>query len=259
MRERNVRHCSKVPAVLGVVAAVLAVLSCPASAGPIVDDVGTLVTIRVSNDQGTGQTSWFLTPGEAEGDRYGWLLPEPTAIYGDGQVLATIASLGVQIDVDPEVSLNFAVTAGASNSHFTITSAVVPFATITNPIAYASAAITVTDGDGDGATLTGLFDAGKAYEARYNDPAVVWAALVGPVTAAPDFSATGNDRWPATGRTQIVADLSSIASEYDFTLTANDSASGTSRFEVVVPEPATAGLLGLGVLGLLGRRKRQRH
>jgi hypothetical protein len=42
----------------------------------------------------------------------------------------------------------------------------VPFSAIPNPLAYASAGVTLT-GDANGAQLTGLFAGGKAYEVSW--------------------------------------------------------------------------------------------
>jgi hypothetical protein len=235
----------------------LALWPSPAAACPMLGPSLTGITIRVSDGQDAGEMTWLLQPSQTDGDRYGWSLSEPVAIMSGGRILATVTSLGVDIDVDPQVELKFAVTAGTSAQRFTISSAVVPFSAIASPLAYATAAVTVTDNDANGATLNGVYDGDKAYRASYNAaPLVDWAYLVDPITVAPDFSGIGMQRQPATGRLAIPATLTSIQSEFDFWLSANDQASGTSRFDVV-PEPATLVLLALGGMGILiGRRRK---
>jgi hypothetical protein len=234
----------------------LALWPCPAAACPMTSTSLTGITIRVSDGQDAGEMTWLLQPSQTDGDRYGWSLSEPVAIMSGGRILATVTALGVDIDVDPQVDLKFAVTAGTSAQRVTISSAVVPFSAIASPLAYATAAVTVTDNDANGATLTGVYTGSKAYRASYNAAPVDWAYLVDPVTVAPDFSGIGMQRQPATGRLVIPATLTSIQSEFDFWLSANDQASGTSRFDVV-PEPATLVLLALGGMGvLIGRRRK---
>ncbi|MEP0843663.1 MAG: PEP-CTERM sorting domain-containing protein, partial [Phycisphaerae bacterium] len=186
---------------------------------------------------------------------YVWDLPGSYELTGDGGLVGTIGDLGVGVEVDPALALNFTVTAGAVPTTFTITTAVLGFAPINNPLAFATAAITVTDNDHDGAMTTGLQPGGKAYQARIN-AGVPWANLVDMVMSPPDDSATGSERRPTpSGREMIAGLVSSIQTEFKFTLTANDSASGTSRFDVI-PEPATLGLLVAGGLALLRRRSR---
>jgi hypothetical protein len=170
----------------------------------------------------------------------------------ENHVLATINSLSVSVDEDPAVSLVIGVTAGPSDTNFTITSSTVAFPTIALPQAFATAGITVTDNDSNGATVTGLFAGGKVYEARYDG--VAWADLIGQLTADVDSSNTESARRPGTGREAIPVSVSSIQSEYKFTLSANDSASGTSRFDVV-PEPATLALLAAGLGAMLLKRR----
>lgn len=244
-------------AVLAIVAAVLAVWSLPTQACPTAGTVETVITIQASNGQDTGEVKWVLTPDQTSGDRYGWSLSAPVTIRGASGALGTIMALGLEVDTDPEVKLNFVAQALDTDATFTVLSSTVTFAPLTNPLAYATAAITLTDGDGNGASLTGQFDGGKAYEARYNSPATVWAGLLGSLTTPSDMSSVDVGRRPSSGNEVIPDTVSSIQSEFKFTLSANDQASGTSRFQVLVPEPATLALLTMGGLAiLLGRRRK---
>jgi hypothetical protein len=215
------------------------------------------VIVGVTAEQGgaTGTQEWVFAPGASVDGTWGWqLVPGSSSeIVAGSDVLATIDSLGVTINTDPAVTLSFAVTAGAADTTFTISSATVNFPAIWNPLGYASAGVTVTDNDSDGATVTGAFN-GKAYQAIYNG-GTAWANLVAPVTAVADDTATLNDRAPAAGRVVIPATLTSIQSVFKFKLTKTDSASGTSRFDVIVPEPVSL-LLILAALPLVRSRRR---
>ncbi len=176
---------------------------------------------------------------------------------------ATINSISVGLDSDPNVNLGFAITNGAAAANFTFSSPVVTFSPTLNPNAFASAAITVTDLDSspDGATATGLFPGIKAYQAQYNGAPSIFANLVSPVNAPTDSSNIGSDRFPAAGTVVIGGIVSSIQSQFSFQLSANDSASGTSRFNLtggtIVPEPSSLVLALLGGLGLLWRVRRR--
>lgn len=256
-RKTTLGHGFLVLAALAAIWGGLSLWPCPAAACPMLGTSLTGITIRIGDGQDAGEMTWLLQPSLTDGDRYGWSLSDPVAIMSGGRILATITSLSVDIDVDPRVELQFALTAGPSAQRVTITSVVVPFSAIASPLAYATAAVTVTDNDGDGATLTGVYPGSKAYRAMYNAPSVDWAYLVDPVTVAPDFSGVGIQRQPASGRLVIPATLTSIQSEFDFWLSANDQASGTSRFDVMVPEPATLALLALGGMGVLASRRRK--
>jgi hypothetical protein len=181
-------------------------------------------------------------------DPYQWTLAAPVNIYGsdDQQLIGTLRELHVELEGDPGVSLGFNVTANNSPTLVTVTSATVTFAPLFNPMAFASAAITVTDAGSNGANATGTFGGSLAYQALFNGSSV-FANLVSPVSAGVDSSATGSDRLPALGMISIPGAVTSIQSQFSFVLSANDTASGTSRFNVV-PEPASLILVVLGLL-----------
>ena len=172
----------------------------------------------------------------------------------------------VEVEEDPSVLLNFSLTGSSSPTHVTVSSTTLTFAPLTNPTAFATAAVTVTDTDSslDGATVTGLLTGTKAYEASYGNGTslVPFADLVSPVTAATDSSNTSLERYPTTGGVTIFDTVSSIQSKFDFNLSANDSASGTSRFNVTesvpVPEPSSVVLAGMGLIGLAAVRRHRK-
>ena len=166
-----------------------------------------------------------------------------------------ITSLKLTMDADPEVGIEFGVRASSLATTFSILSDVIVFDPMVNPEAYASAGVTMTDRPGvSGATITGLFPDGKTHQARYNGSSV-FANLVSGFAITSGTMTKDEENGNEFSMITINDTLTSIESQFYFTLTARDSASGTSTF-VVVPEPATMALLGLGALSLL-RMKRK--
>jgi hypothetical protein len=217
-------------------------------------------SVQINFDSGSESGSFQLNL-PANLDYYRWTLAAPVNVYSSenpANLLATINGFSVELDGDPGVSLGFAVSAAAVDTHITVTSSTVSFVPLVNPLAFATAAITVTDDDSSpsGATVTGLFPGSLAYRATYNG-ATTFADLVAPVSAATDSSAIGSGRFPLAGLTVIAGAVSSISSQFDFMLSANDSASGTSRFNVV-PEPSSLALALVGFVGLAWQLRRRR-
>jgi hypothetical protein len=166
-----------------------------------------------------------------------------------------IENLKIFGKADPEIGAEFGVKAGNSATTFFISSGLEIFAPITNPTAYASAGVTLTDRIPTGtAKITGLFANGKINQAIYNG-STPWANLVS------TFSVSGNtftseEEQGNPGSPIVIFDtLTSIESNFYFTLSAKDSASGTSIFSVT-PEPATIAMLGLGAMVFVRRRRK---
>jgi len=233
-----------------MVAAMLAVSPSGAAGDTI------LVTVTAGNGTSGEVSSDFTLTESATLGTYAWTstLAEGDGIWQGPVCLARIKSLGCDIDSDPSVRLRFSVTAGGEDTTFLIPSPVVTLSSpLTNPLGVASAQIGVSAASTT-AQATGLFSDGNAYHAIYNGP-TVWASLIDSVTAQPNHSETNTGKYPADPALNelIPATLSSIQAAYNFKVTAGDDASGTSAF-TVMPEPATLGLVGLG-LALFARRR----
>ena len=106
-------------------------------------------SVTVSADNGVSQANQTFS-GSGYTDAAGkfvWALA-PTAIL-DG----SIDSLKLTMNADPEVGFEFGVRAGGSAMVVSFFSDVVYFDPMVNPMAYASAGITLTDRNNNGATI----------------------------------------------------------------------------------------------------------
>lgn len=233
----------------------LVIASAPAVLAGTISDV--VFRVEATNSHGTG--SWEVLYDEANyhraTDTYEWSMAGPVEIRStSGHVIGTIASASEMIVGDPVINLNFLVIAGAADTTFTITSALLSFPAIDNAVATASAQIGSTDLDGNGVTVTGLFAGNtKGYRADYNGlvPAGTNFAMLVSNQAGVAFSSNiSSETQPTAGIGNGIVDMSS---QFRFTVSANDQASGTSIY-VVTPEPASVALLALGGLVALRRR-----
>lgn len=191
-----------------------------------------------------------------------WSLPAPLALEDGGVSLGTIQNLQVSFNADPQVDLAFAVlNSNLAAVNFNISTATIIFDPVPNAQAAAAASLTLTQGAGSapGATLTGLFPGGKAYEARYSTDGIIntstlFAALGPSLSFVSGLGTSQSEMLPAAGMVNLGTTVHMMESEFKFTLSPGDQASGTSAF-IIVPEPATLAFCGLG--GLLALRRRR--
>jgi hypothetical protein len=185
-----------------------------------------------------------------------WTAPDDIVLHtANGAVLGTITDLAVFADDDPVASVTFGVLGGAVATNFTISSTLVSFAPLVNPIGTAAASVTVTDQNGSGsASVNGQYPGPFSFQAQYNGGAGVFASLVAPVSVATAHGS--NTQSGSVPSTVIPATLTDIQAVFSFTLSKGDLASGTGRFSVV-PEPGTIGMLAIGSIGLLACCRRR--
>lgn len=216
--------------------------------------------IEVEVSQGLDSVSFSqLWPTSVFDDRFIWSLPAPEDLGG----LATLGSLTVTFQADPQVDLNFSLTNNDLNNpvFFSISTTPIVFSGIADPQAAAAASMTITDGAGSpqGVMCTGQFANSKSYEARYStmsnvNTQTILASLIPQMSfTGPAAGGSTTDRIPAVGLTTVGQPVYMMEAEYSFLLSAGDQASGTSTFVIIpsTPEPGTLLLFALGGIALL--------
>lgn len=229
---------------------------------------GNMLVVNASNSSGSGSIYISASDGQWYGDNWIFQLEAPVTFENEqGDSIARIERLVFFATTAPQISLNFLVVAGASDTSFQLLSEVLVFDPIPNAIGRASAGITVTDLNSDGVQLVGSHQGDtRAYQAVVNPLGLssIFADLVDNVSLGPGSSVTSSGIFPLpvgsysplNQQNAMLGSVASMQSEFAFTLSAQDVAAGTSVFDLMVPEPCTALLLFLAT-SLLMRRQTQ--
>lgn len=231
------------------------------------------VAIGVTNEDGLTGTfdtsvlgTWDQIIGENGQTQYVYDFYDPNGyniIANDATtILGTVFSLNYVGEPDPQVIVNFSIRAGSKAATYSFTSAIDVSPQITNPLARASASLTLTDNSvpANGAYVTGAFG-NKVYRASYNN-GTVFKDLVDSFSIAAG-SKTNDENYPLDGTTfvPVPGTVTHMEAEYRFVLKAFDSASGTSSFVMIpneVPEPGSMAAIATGMTALFGMALKRR-
>lgn len=237
-------------------AATAALLTIGASAQAGIFGGGFNITAESSLGIASAQIAIENFEYNAKDETWTWALEGPIELRSaEGALVATLSEATSFYQADPVVTLGFFVIAGAADTHFQVSSALLSFAGIPSANGQASAGMTLTDSDQNGATLTGHLG-GKAYRAHYNGflgASSTFTSLVNGFGVGAGGSGVNAESF---GFAPVGTTVNDMSSQFDFTVTANDLAGGTSRYEIV-PEPASMGALALGLGTLVLRRRRK--
>ncbi len=219
---------------------------------------GAALIIHASNAQGSGQIVIPIEHGFVgnNGETFTYTLPSSMAITSEsGAHIATLVNFNELLIADPVVSIGFSVQAGGADTNFSITTALLSFPAINNPIGNASGSVTVTDFDGNGATIAGISGA-PIFEWDYNGfvpTGTNFANFVNGTAAGAFQSATDSAN---LGPVAVAGNVSDISGAVNFRLSANDLASGTGVFVIEIPTPGALGLASIAGLLAIPRRRR---
>ena len=167
-------------------------------------------------------------------------------------------------DPDPTISNTASVTNNTGSTQSFLISITLPTSISFGPPSFirGSVGVTATDANNDGVTLAS--SGSNPIYAGLIDGAIVRTLLDAPQSLSTPFAsdsvATGVVNFGIPVQESIaVATTSTIGLDIRFDLSAGDTASFTSVFDVQpIPEPGTALLLGLGLVGLATARSRER-
>jgi hypothetical protein len=218
-------------------------------------------TVKATNSLGSAMAEWTFQQGNwnPQTNTYSWIMQSPKELKdpNSGALIGTIHQANTVIIGDPQISLGFLVQAGAVNTTFEITSALLSFPAIPSAEGKASVQMGITDLNGDGSELMGLIPGPAAYHAQYNGfvpGGSDFSKLIGSVTASPGGSGNAFQNDPPVGNKPVGATVNDMSARIRFSLTALDTASGTSVY-TIIPEPTSFALLAIGSIIAFWRRR----
>ena len=210
---------------------------------------------------GGAQTINSNGTNSSDGDVMTWTLNAPLDFTG-----GTVDSWMVELKEDPFVTNNLVVQNNTGVTQSYIASVVLPIPAFPyDRVINSSFGVTATDGGAgaaDGIINVGIGSRPTIYTGMVNGSSVL---ALDPVTGMP-ITQANCPGGASVGCTALAGNnvallfipagvATSIGLELNFTLSAGDSAGLTSRFEII-PEPTTALLVGLGLIGLGAARRR---
>lgn len=179
-----------------------------------------------------------------------------TGIFGG---TANLVIEEIEFDPDPSILHNILVT-NTSGSTQTYTFTILQPTVFGAPNLISGSVVTsAIDGGQDGATVAAPLG-GSIYNALIDGTTVQtlqdydFAVVTDPGATSATSSSASFD--PSLSNVAVTQDM---GIRLDFSLTPGDTASILSRFDVVVPEPSTLVLLGVGVISLLAYAWRRRR